>query len=281
MKKWSLLLLVPALSLLHACKGDPVDTEQPDMVLRFISPTPTEGTICDVPEQEVLYVMDTSRVTVEVSLEDDIALGEFKIDIHSNFDCHGHGGLGSIGRPPAAGATEDWRLIDIVTTEGKTWTKTMRLSPPSNVTAGAYHLSFQALDEVGNATESQFFSMYAFNSQDTVPPVLDLAQPAQMKLGVISKGTDIVFEGQVSDNHSLTEGGNGIVFLAYQDLGSGNYFQGPFIRLDANGDDRLQSFSLTFTVPTTLVRGDYRLILRSADGVNNLSQPLEFHFNVP
>lgn len=250
------------------------------MDVRFVFPQAQERKVCDVIEPAVYVMDDRQTLSVDLDLSDNGELAELKVDIHANFDCHGHGGVGTIGRPPGENDTEDWRVLDIRQLNGREAIEEIRIDPPSFATAGPYHLSFQVLDRDGNETEPEFFVLYLHNHLDTIGPQILLQEPVAGDLGAVSRGSVLRFSGEVTDDRSLLDGGNGIVYLVYQDVSSGNYFQGPFITFDS-GDEKAMDFTLDFTVPNTLVRGSYRIFLRAADGVNNLSEALEFQFNIP
>lgn len=265
--------------VLAAC-SDKGDDQAPVIGVDFVFPDPVEREVCEVLEPAVYVLRDDQTLSVDLQLSDNEALGQLKIDIHANFDCHGHGGVGTIGRPPGQNATTDWRVLDIRDLSGRSVTEPVRLDPPGFATAGPYHLSFQVLDESGNETDPEYFILYLYNHLDTIDPVLSVTEPVNADLGSVSKGTNVRFSGTITDNRSLLDGGNGVVYLVYQDLGSGNYFQGPYQRLET-GDEKSIDYTIDFTVPSTLVSGDYRIFLRGVDGVNNLSQEEVFTFRIP
>lgn len=260
--------------------SDKGDDQAPVIGVDFLFPDPVKREVCEVLEPAVYELLDDQTLSVDLQLSDNEALGQVKVDIHANFDCHGHGGVGTIGRPPGENTTTDWRVLDIRELSGKTVTEAVRLDPPDFATAGPYHLSFQVLDESGNETDPQYFILYLYNHLDTIDPVLTVAEPAASDLGAVSKGAMLRFSGTITDDRSLLDGGNGVVYLVYQDLRSGNYFQGPFFRLEA-GDEKRIDFNLDFTVPVTLTAGDYRIYLRGVDGFNNLSEETVFQFRIP
>lgn len=278
MRKYILFVLM-SFVVITACndKGDDIS---PGIDLEFIFPIAVEREVCGVTEPSVFVFADDQEMEVRVMASDNEELGQIKVDIHANFDCHGHGGVGTIGRPPTQNSTTDWRLLDIRDISGADWDETLTLIPPSFATAGPYHLSFQVLDASGNETDPEFFTIYLFNSSDTVSPEIDLTAPASQDLGNVTKGSTINFTGTVTDNLSLLEGGNGIIYLVYLDVSSGNYFQGPYERIQL-GDGLSYEFDLIFDVPNTLVSGDYRIFLRASDGVNNISEALEFDMTIP
>jgi len=276
--RWGLFFV--ALMGVAAC-GTDEDVTAPVQEFEFIFPEARARDICGVVEAKVYVLNDTQQLEMRLRLSDDEQLSELKVDIHANFDCHGHGGVGSIGRPAVEGATDDWRVLRITELAGQEQIELLQLSPPEFATAGPYHMSLQIVDASGNQSDAQFFTLYLQNHLDTLGPELILDSPSEPgDLGDVERGEILVFSGTMSDNRSLQDGGNGVLYLVYQDLSSGNYFQGPHI-IPQGTDPTVEDFNMSFEVPQSLVRGRYNLILRAADGLNNLSEPVTFTFRIP
>jgi hypothetical protein len=89
------------------------------------------------------------------------------------------------------------------------------------------------------------------------------------------------FAGEVTDNYSLSEGGNGVLFLTYTDLNSGNTFigSGAVSPFESNVEKSF-AFDFEFTVPATLRTGDFRFSLRAHDGVRNVAEAAHFAVRV-
>ena len=85
-------------------------------------------------EGQALEIGNEHGVHFEMDLSDDVMLKSYKIEIHSNFDHHSHG-----GNSRAAQETVDFsfnRSYDVVI--------------PANATAGDYHLMVYCTDAAGN-----------------------------------------------------------------------------------------------------------------------------------
>ena len=65
---------------------------------------------------------------------DNEALSQYKVDIHNNFDCHGH-----------ARSTQDWTVLEVLDIEGTEQRVSRSLSVPDDVTAGNYHFHVQVI----------------------------------------------------------------------------------------------------------------------------------------
>ena len=134
------------------------DTTDPTIEVVSITPAPASGMVCGEMEDYVITVNSTDTIEVTFRLTDDIELSQYKVDIHNNFDCHGHGKV----------ETTDWYVISIEDVAGKDETITRRLPVPTNVTSGNYHFHMFATDAAGNNAESAvIYSLNVTNASDT------------------------------------------------------------------------------------------------------------------
>ncbi len=256
-----------ALLSFFSCGNKNVDDTAP--VIEFISfdPAPYPDTICGSLENVVFHVQSGGTLHFEARITDDVELSQFKIDIHSNFDCHGH----KIN-------TEDWVVLEIGDMSGKEHILRRTLQVPSYVTAGDYHFQIQAIDKAGNDDPlATVFAIKVRNHTDEEPPLLTITDP-DPSAGVLTlqKGQEYAFSGTVSDNYSLWEGGNGKLEFFYRSTASGNTFRwgAPVAFTDSDGN--FKAFSVTLRVPNTLVAGDYLISGWAYDGVNNAAKPVYF-----
>lgn len=258
--------------LLFSCSTDR-DTEAPILNILSFSPAVQFGEVCGVTE-ELIPILSGDSLIVELTITDNQNLSQYKIDIHNNFDCHGHNGnVGvNLSVPNANNQTTDWTVLDIEGISGTEQNLVLQMPVPENATAGLYHFQIQALDESGNDVPlANFYNLRVKNKQDTVIPVIQLQQPTANNLAV-NRGSKLRFEGSLTDNYSLFEGGNGVLFLSYRDENSGNTF------LSANVYQITQElttypFDFEFTVPNSLSSGNYTLFLSAFDGVRNVAEP--------
>ena len=265
---FSLLILTGWLATgLTACKRE-VDVTSPQAVFLRQVPMPVADTVCGSLEPGVFHVASGDTLALDITFSDDEALAQYKLDIHSNFDCHGH-----------ANKTEDWSFLSISPLSGREQTVEVRLPVPANVTAGAYHFQVQVLDEAGNSDPGLgFYSILVQNGADTLAPVLTVSEPASLSFSQ-ARGTELVVSGTVADDAPLGTGGNGQLTLFYRDQRSGNSFEAlTEVFPAATGTD--YAFSLRFTLPLTLIPGGYDFSLRAYDGVNNASTPFRFTVDV-
>ncbi len=264
-KGTGLLLLVAGV---WSCKGG-ADVEAPSLQFLLLDPAPRTGEVCGTEEPGVFFLSGGDSLHYQISFLDNEALSQYKIDIHENFDCHGH-----------ARTTEDWSVLDIRDLPAEQeQVVSGSLVVPADVTAGSYHFQVQVVDAAGNDDPlSNIYAIVVTNRRDTVAPVLLVSEPAAGPFSVL-KGSELVFKGQATDNYSLGEGGNGKFLLTYTRLASGNTFEAVRTRLDDSTGDRT-SFDLRFQVPNTLVAGAYRFVLSVYDGVNNESERVSWEVEV-
>lgn len=255
--------LMPVLLTVVGCSE--ADSEAPVITDLSISPQPTVGTVCGQDDAQVISVLTGDSIIISFTASDNEELSQYKVDVHENFDCHGHSKLEE---------TAVWEVIDIVDLDGLTADVTHVLRVPDTATAGTYHFSVQLADFFGNSAKTELFSIQVLNLDDTVPPVLTLTEPAVDTLVVNLSDTlandSIRFVGNVTDNRDLEEGGNGKLELRYWQVGSANTFD-LYSILFVTGTGPSLDFDFTLTVPPTLVAGSYMLEMRAFDGVNNAS----------
>ena len=136
------------------------------------------------------------------------------------------------------------------------------------------------IDESGNDSPfANFHSLKMKNPNDEIPPQINIQEPTNSSFS-IRKGETIRFAGKVTDNKSLSDGGNGVLYLAYTDLSTGNTFATnkafPFDK-NVNTD---YDFDFEYRVPLTLVAGSYRFSLGANDGVRNVASFVFFDVEV-
>lgn len=266
MKKF--ILLIFTVTLLQACV-DP-DTEAPVIQLNSISPAVGQGTVCGEIDDRVIEVNSGNTISAVLVLSDNVELSQYKVDLHSNFDCHGH------AKPLSD--TEDWYVIDIENVSGKTAETDLELTPPTNVTSGTYHFEIQATDAAGNQAESILYSVNVINTSDTESPILTVSNPAVTNL-TVSNNDPISFEGNLTDNEPLNEGGNSLIEVRYWNTNNQTI---NTLAERSLSDINSETFDFSFDeqIPQTLVSGNYIFEVRAFDGVNNPSNTVEFSVTV-
>jgi uncharacterized membrane protein len=86
------------------------------------------------------------EIEVKAVFTDDRELSEYKIDIHENFDSHGH------EKPQS----EPWVKIIIGELSGKKQEINLTITIPETAESGPYHFDMKCLDAAGN--ESRYIS---------------------------------------------------------------------------------------------------------------------------
>ena len=267
------IALITAFTLV-SCNGDDVDVDPPSMNVVEFTPGPEADDICGTQEPNVFHLTGGDQLIFDVVFNDNVALSQYKVDIHNNFDCHGHGGgsAPSVVVPNVDNLTTDWTVLDIQNISGTSFPVKRTLDVPRNVTTGNYHFQIQVVDESGNDNlAANFFALKILNPLDSIAPEIIVDEPASRSF-TIKKGENIRFSGRVTDNYSLSDGGNGILYLAYTDLSSGNTFSADeYIVFDENVQKSID-FDFEYAVPQTLTSGNYRFSLGANDGVRNVAQ---------
>jgi hypothetical protein len=225
--------------------------------------------VCGETENHVVVLNSTNTFTGEFTVSDDSELSQYKLDLHNNFDCHGHSGKVE---------TTDWYVLDIVDLQGSDQTANFSLPVPSDVTTGQYHFSIWATDASGNSAETVIYSLLVTNASDTIAPVLNVTTPGSSTVSVL-KGDAINFQGTVTDNQALGAGSNGKIELRYWEENSQTINELHTEAFD-NAAGTTVNFDFNATVPITTPDGTYIFELRSFDAVNNLSNTVEFTVQV-
>jgi hypothetical protein len=271
------ILIFAVVGLLPSCGGE-ADLVKPEIFIKNFNVTPKTDIICGFEDQNVFSVKGGEQIILDVIFSDNEALSQYKIDIHNNFDCHGHGSGATpgISLPVRNGDTEDWSKLIVKDIAGTKTEEKITLDIPLNVTAGVYHFIIQLIDQSGNdASTTALYSLKIKNPVDTIPPVMNVMTPTSALINA-KKGDVITFTGNVTDDKNLGLGGNGMVFLSYLNKTSGNVFSTNAYRVFNNSDDTSTSFELSYTVPPTLLSGDYEYSLIAFDGVRNVSEVKTF-----
>ena len=255
--------LLTLAALMGGCKRE-VDVEPPTAQVLQFDPAPRPGNICGTEAPNVFFLASGQTLDFELLFRDNEALSQYKIDIHSNFDCHGH-----------ARKTEDWTVLEVIDLSGSEQQVSRSLTVPTDVTAGAYHFQIQVIDAAGNEDPlANYYDLRVVNQVDTIAPQLAVDTPSDGQLS-IARETDLRFVGSVRDNYSLGEGGNGHLLLTYQGSDGGNLFEATRVDWPETQGDRAD-FDFSFTIPRTLTTGTYEFVLSAYDGVNNESERRRF-----
>ncbi len=261
--------LLGSMIFLAGCGKDLPDNIPPHLEVFSILPAPEPYKVCGALELDVIVIRPGEQLNIHVLMTDDIGLSQYKLDIHPNFDCHGHREM-----------TSDWNVQQITDLHGVTEVeKVISVAPPAYVTAGIYHMSIQLVDLAGNEDlNTRFYDLKVFNPEDTIAPEIILSSPSTLQFG-IARGDVLTLSGVITDNRPFNLGGNARIRLTYIRDNSD-------IRLNAlehslnHVDTGEYPFDLAYTIPQTLVPGRYFYTLEAYDGVNNSSEVIIFDLQI-
>mgnify|MGYP000391820999 CR=1 FL=1 len=245
----------------YACSPADTDSKPPSLLLSSGTTAYGPDSICGVLEQEVFALVSSESLKLEMYMVDDEALSQLKIDIHDNYDCHGH-----------SGKTDEWYLQKIIDLSGNEERITESIPVPENVKAGSYHLGLQLIDAAGNEAEPLTFNLKVLNVADIESPRLRLNEPTATSLNV-KKGDVVRIEATIEDNKPLS--GGGMWSISYRDENSGNFFDITEQFFDDNTGIEAEVF-YDFTVPTSWTQGIYEVVVMARDAVNNASGSRRF-----
>lgn len=179
------ITLLAAISLLTACKDDENGT--------IIDTTPPS--ISNVEHD--MTVEPGQEFNLEFVLEDDIALGEARIDIHDDFDAHEHEG-GRIMATPFEYTT----ILDEM--RGKTrHVVHLHIPIPADAATGPYHLQINYTDNAGNEGEL-FISAFEISDPALSPSITITNFGAEEELELNEEGI-LYLEGSIEDPDGLDE----------------------------------------------------------------------------
>lgn len=257
------------LILISSCVDNPPDLTPPEIDILSISPAPGSGLICGEIDNQLITINPGDSLVLNILMTDDEGLSQYKVDIHPNFDCHGHRTL-----------TSDWSIQQITDLHGVLQTEeTIIVRPPANVTAGIYHMAIRLVDLAGNEDQdTRYYNLFVYNPFDTIKPDLNITTPAEQIMQV-SRGTVLNFSGILSDNLELSYGGNARIELTYIGENS-NLRLNAFKHTLSHIQETEYHFDIPYTVPQTLTPGTYFYTIEAFDGVNNPSEYITFEFEI-
>lgn len=268
MKRLRYTTILIGIILIQSCT-DP-DTEAPLVQVVGLSPAPQQGLVCGEAENNVVYLNASDTLQLTFQLSDNNELSQYKIDLHSNFDCHGHSNKVT--------ATTDWYVISIEDVAGSEQTVVQNIPVPTDVTTGLYHFSIQATDVSGNNSATSIYSLDVTNTSDIEAPTLSVTAPSNSSLSV-QKGNAIGFSGTLSDNRPLGTGGNGRLEVRYRSTENQTITE-LYVEEFSVSTPETYNFDLNPVVPITTVSGSYIFELRAFDGVNNPSNTFQYTVEV-
>lgn len=269
MKKVVYLLLIISVSVFISSCDEDEDITNPTLQVLFVAPTPQTSDICGEVEDNVILLKGGDLFEIELRAKDDIALSQYKIELHENFDCHGH----------KSNPTSTWEINDIKDLTAANADISKTYSVPTNVTAGNYHFQIDVLDASGNELAVPLiYDLKVRNSNDTIPPTISFIAPTSMSFSA-AKGSSINFKGTLSDNRALEAGENAALELEYTAVGTENTIVAKTFEI-TNNIGQTYDFDFDFMVSNDLNSGEYIFEVEFSDGVNNAGNTVEFMINI-
>ncbi len=254
LKKISCFLAAGVLGL-SSCEKEK-DTTAPTFSIQSLSPATTTDIVCGEAASNVIPILSGQNLSFEFKLTDNEALGQYKIDIHDDFDCHGHEGE----RSPVPTV---WSVQDVVNVSGTEQTISRSLQVPSDVMAGNYHFQIKVLDAEGNEnTQTPIYTLKIRNSSDLVDPTFVQLDAVPT---TINKGQTITISGIAGDNMDLE---NGKIELNYHDPSDEHHTAQTFTFPAGVGTE--ENFSLSFAIPSSFASGLYEFEIKLYDNVGNI-----------
>lgn len=153
------------------------------------------GTICEHQEDNVLVVTSGETLSIQYKLHSGVGLAQYKIEVHNNFDCHGH------DNPPSL----TWEVNKIVELSGKDTTLTDVITIPEDAKSGNYHYMIRLIDVLGNEAEFVEFNISVKNKLDSIAPTITITDPIADTI-VLNRGGAINIKTLVADNLNLKSG---------------------------------------------------------------------------
>jgi hypothetical protein len=229
------------------------DKESPTLSVDRLTPAPVSDSVCGVWEADrVIRLVSGDTLRMRLFFSDNDGLAQYKIGIHSNFDCHGHRNL-----------SEAWLVSEIGNLDGLSDTVERALAVPADAAAGTYHFELLALDAAGNELENYpIYTLLVTNAADTVAPSAVLSEPAVP--ATAARGSTLVFAGTAFDNFALDFGRAEVRCRLpngdSQTLGTWAFSAGTGVQ---------GSFSIPCSIPANWSAGTYPFFLWVWDGYNN------------
>ncbi|MDR0386041.1 MAG: DUF4625 domain-containing protein [Prevotellaceae bacterium] len=138
-KFFTVCLAATFLFTLYACENEnntaKGDTTKP--VIDLIEPA----------ESDILQIGDENGVHFEAEFSDDEMLASYKVDIHPNFDNHGHASIKSTAETVDFQYEKAWNDIS---GRRNASIHHHEIKIPENATPGRYHLMVYCIDAAGN-----------------------------------------------------------------------------------------------------------------------------------
>jgi len=253
MKK--LVLIFFTITTLFACKEEEnVSGQNKVPTIHIINQSvPTESEyLCDALFDNVLKLTTGDTLKFLFEFQSENPLSQYKIDIHNNFDCHSHG------------KSLDWSVLKVVDLTGNHALIEEKLLVPEDASAGNYHFMIRLLDVYGNEAEVKEFNIIIENSDDQVPPQININSPIEN--AIYNHSDNVFFNGLISDNSSLEDGK---FELKYTDANNQNY--SLYEVFYTTGTTTSYTIDTSYTIGAFMALGEGFFTIKAYDKANNFS----------
>lgn len=243
MKQFSIILLA-GLACLTACKK--TDKEKPT----FSVTSPADSSVFETGDV----------IPFSSAFFDNENLSQYKIDIHDDFDGHGHDKyLATI-----------WNQILIQNITGADFNENRNIQIPDSSASGWYHFQVTCVDESGNQSETAFRSIFIKNMTDTVAPVVNLSSPIED--ATFSLGSSVSVNADLSDAER--------VYIVNTRVRKPNSSNNLFLKADTFGTNQVTFNKIIPTSGSAWTAGEYELTFTVYDSYYNKTvQYIHFQLN--
>lgn len=236
-------LLIAGLVCFSACKK--TDKERPVFTVN----SPADSTIFETGQ----------TIAFSANFIDNEDLSQYKIDIHDNFDGHGHDkNLATI-----------WNQILIQNIAGSNFTENRNITVPDSAAAGWYHFLVTCVDVAGNQSQVEFRNIYIRNISDTVAPTVNLTTPVENASYTL--GNNLSVDANITDNER--------VYIVNTRIRRPNSSNNIFFKADTFGTNAVNFNKIIPTTGSTWTTGAYELRFTVFDNYYNKTVR-EIHFNL-
>ncbi len=230
--------------------------KKPLILMKNVAPEVQTLEICGQEDPFSIALSSDDTLSLNFNLRALNGMSQYKIDIHSNFDCHAHGRLAKTTGTP-------WQVLKIVDVEGTDIEITEKLPVPDDVQVGNYHFMLQGIDLKGNEAEWVLYSLKVNNGSDEQSPELEFSEPTSDSIA-ISKTEKVEAKLNITDNKAIFGGRIDVTYLSP----SGTEFTAEQYFFPKDGGKELD-YDFSFAFPTTPSTGSYTFVFEAFDAVGN------------
>lgn len=147
----------------------------------------TKPTVSIISPAEGTTVIAGQNIIFDLLMFDEGGLSQVKIDIHDDFNGHGH-----------KSTIIPFSKIQVENLSGTEISRQIEVFIPDTAAAGPYHVSIEVVDLSGNLSVPLYREIIIKNLLDTIAPQLTIDSPVNGQ--TVNAGASIQFKGQATDN---------------------------------------------------------------------------------